>query len=87
MSFGMRDRWSCSLSTRAEANLGFCFEEQYRYAARDYLWELPAGRIDPGETALAAGKRELLEETGTIARDNGSAPCISTPAPAFSTRR
>lgn len=43
-------------------------EEQYRYAARDYLWELPAGRIDPGETALAAGKRELLEETGYRAR-------------------
>jgi ADP-ribose pyrophosphatase len=43
-------------------------EKQYRYATRDYLWELPAGRIDPGETALAAGKRELLEETGYRAR-------------------
>jgi len=43
-------------------------EKQYRYAARDYLWELPAGRIDPGETPLAAGKRELLEETGYRAR-------------------
>jgi ADP-ribose pyrophosphatase len=43
-------------------------ERQYRYAARDYLWELPAGRIDPGETPLAAGKRELLEETGYRAR-------------------
>jgi len=39
-------------------------ERQYRYAARDYLLELPAGRIDPGEKPLAAGKRELLEETG-----------------------
>lgn len=39
-------------------------ELQYRYAARDYLWELPAGRIDPGEKPLAAAKRELLEETG-----------------------
>ena len=36
----------------------------YRYAARDFLWELPAGRIDPGEDALAGAKRELLEETG-----------------------
>jgi ADP-ribose pyrophosphatase len=39
-------------------------ERQYRHAAGDYLWELPAGRIDPGENALHAGKRELLEETG-----------------------
>ncbi len=43
-------------------------ERQYRYAARDYMLELPAGRIDPGETALAAGKRELLEETGYTAK-------------------
>lgn len=43
-------------------------ERQYRYAAQDYMLELPAGRIDPGEDALAAGKRELLEETGYTAR-------------------
>jgi ADP-ribose pyrophosphatase len=39
-------------------------ERQYRHAAKDYLWELPAGRIDPGEKPLPAAKRELLEETG-----------------------
>jgi len=39
-------------------------ERQYRYAVQDYLWELPAGRIDLGEKELAAAKRELLEETG-----------------------
>ena len=39
-------------------------ERQYRHAAGDYLWELPAGRIDPGEDELAAAKRELIEETG-----------------------
>jgi ADP-ribose pyrophosphatase len=43
-------------------------ERQYRYAAQDYLLELPAGRIDPGEDPLAAGKRELLEETGYTAK-------------------
>lgn len=37
---------------------------QYRYAADQYLWELPAGRIDDGEPALEAAKRELVEETG-----------------------
>jgi ADP-ribose pyrophosphatase len=42
-------------------------ERQYRHAAGDYLWELPAGRIDPGEKELAAAKRELLEETGYTA--------------------
>ena len=39
-------------------------ERQYRHAAGDYLWELPAGRIDPGEEELVAAKRELIEETG-----------------------
>jgi ADP-ribose pyrophosphatase len=43
-------------------------ERQYRYAAQAYMLELPAGRIDPGEEALAAGKRELLEETGYTAK-------------------
>jgi ADP-ribose pyrophosphatase len=32
------------------------------------LWELPAGRLDPGETPLQAAKRELKEETGCSAR-------------------
>jgi len=39
-------------------------ERQYRHAANAYLWELPAGRIDPGESELHAAKRELIEETG-----------------------
>jgi ADP-ribose pyrophosphatase len=43
-------------------------ERQYRYAARQMLWELPAGRIDKGENDLHAAKRELLEETGYTAK-------------------
>lgn len=43
-------------------------ERQYRYAAQEFMLELPAGRIDPGEEALPAGKRELLEETGYTAK-------------------
>jgi len=42
-------------------------ERQYRHAAQSHLWELPAGRVDKGETELAAAKRELLEETGYTA--------------------
>jgi ADP-ribose pyrophosphatase len=41
---------------------------QYRLPARQYLWELPAGRLDAGETPLQAAKRELIEETGYRAR-------------------
>jgi ADP-ribose pyrophosphatase len=44
-------------------------ERQYRHAAGDHLWELPAGRIDPGEQELKAAKRELLEETGYTAKN------------------
>src|SRR5438270_8755416 len=43
-------------------------ERQYRHATGGNLWELPAGKIDGGESALSAGKRELLEETGYTAR-------------------
>ncbi len=42
--------------------------QQYRYAARDYLWELVAGRMDPGETPRQAAERELKEETGYRAK-------------------
>jgi ADP-ribose pyrophosphatase len=41
---------------------------QYRLPARRFLWELPAGKIDPGENALEAAKRELKEETGCRAK-------------------
>lgn len=41
---------------------------QYRLPARANLWELPAGKLDPGESALTAAKRELIEETGYRAR-------------------
>jgi ADP-ribose pyrophosphatase len=42
--------------------------QQYRHATRQYLWELVAGRMDPGETPRAAAARELIEETGYRAK-------------------
>jgi len=41
---------------------------QYRLPAEKKLWELPAGRLDPGEKPLEAARRELAEETGYRAR-------------------
>lgn len=42
--------------------------QQYRYAARRYLWELVAGRVDKGESEKKAAARELKEETGYKAK-------------------
>jgi ADP-ribose pyrophosphatase len=42
--------------------------QQYRHAAHQYLWELVAGRIDPGESPREAATRELVEETGYRAK-------------------
>src|SRR4029078_831595 len=42
--------------------------KQYRLPARRYMWELPAGRVDDGETPLQAAKRDLVEEAGLRAR-------------------
>ena len=39
-------------------------EVQYRHAAKEYLLEVPAGKLEEGENPLAGAKRELLEETG-----------------------
>lgn len=63
-------------SRQAAANAGkktsleprILLERQYRHAAGSMMWELPAGRIDEGESPLRAACRELLEETGYTAR-------------------
>jgi ADP-ribose pyrophosphatase len=38
--------------------------KQYRYAAEGFLYEVPAGRLDPGEEPIDCARRELMEETG-----------------------
>ncbi|HJS38853.1 MAG TPA: NUDIX hydrolase [Burkholderiales bacterium] len=44
-------------------------ERQYRYPLGRVLVEIPAGKLEPGEDHLETGKRELLEETGYVARE------------------
>jgi ADP-ribose diphosphatase len=41
---------------------------QFRHAADGFIWEIPAGRLDPGEAPEACAHRELREETGYTAR-------------------
>jgi ADP-ribose pyrophosphatase len=55
-------------SSKSRKNPWIVIERQYRHAANQYLWELPAGKLDPGEDALAGAKRELAEETGYSAK-------------------
>ena len=43
-------------------------ERQFRHAAQQFLYELPAGKLEPGEDHLEAAKRELIEETGYRAK-------------------
>ena len=41
---------------------------QYRYPVKEITWELPAGKLDPGESPRACVNRELEEETGFLGR-------------------
>src|ERR1700733_7292447 len=43
-------------------------ERQYRHAANQFLWELPAGKLEAGEDPLSGAQRELEEETGYRAK-------------------
>lgn len=53
---------------------------QYRYAAEGYLYEIPAGRLDPGEAPSDCAHRELKEETGyTAARVEHLFTMFTTP--------
>ena len=43
--------------------------KQYRHAIREFIWEIPAGTLDAGESPLNCARRELVEETGYSAND------------------
>jgi ADP-ribose pyrophosphatase len=54
--------------TKSKRDPMIVMERQYRHAAKEYLLEVPAGKMEEGEDALAGAKRELLEETGFKAK-------------------
>jgi 8-oxo-dGTP pyrophosphatase MutT (NUDIX family) len=54
--------------SKSKKNPWIVMERQYRHAANQYLWELPAGKLDAGEAPLDGAKRELEEETGYRAK-------------------
>ncbi|HTW38796.1 MAG TPA: NUDIX hydrolase [Steroidobacteraceae bacterium] len=57
-----------------------CLLHQYRYVADGWVWELPAGKLEPGEPPLATAQRELVEEAGVSARSWSSlGSCLSSP--------
>jgi ADP-ribose pyrophosphatase len=55
-------------SAKSKRDPWIVMERQYRHAANQFLWELPAGKLEPGEDALAGAQRELAEETGYSAK-------------------
>jgi ADP-ribose pyrophosphatase len=55
------------LSPPAELDSEILLIRQYRHAAERFLYEVPAGRLDPGEPPLTCARRELKEETGYTA--------------------
>jgi ADP-ribose pyrophosphatase len=59
---------------------------QFRHAADGFVWEIPAGRLDPGETPEACARRELEEEAGMSARELHALTTIYT-TPGFTDER
>jgi len=55
-------------SSKSKKNPWIVIERQYRHAANQFLWELPAGKLEAGEDPLAGAQRELAEETGYHAK-------------------
>jgi len=50
-----------------DASQRVCLLRQYRYVGGGWLWELPAGKLEPAEPPLTTAQRELVEEAGVSA--------------------
>ena len=60
--------------------------KQYRYAAGGFIWEIPAGTLDPGESPLSCAQREIVEEAG-VSADSWDKIGEITPVPGYSDER
>jgi len=63
-----------------------CLVRQYRIGIEDFMWEIPAGKLDAGEPPATCALRELKEETGIIA-DQWTSLGLFIPAPGIYTER
>jgi ADP-ribose pyrophosphatase len=63
-----------------------CLLRQYRYVADGWLWELPAGKLEPNEPPLVTAQRELGEEAGISARHWRSLGTVLSSPGVFSER-
>ena len=69
-----------------DAQQRVCLLRQYRHAVGGYIWELPAGRLEPGEPPLETARRELAEEAG-VAADRITPLGVSVSSPGVFTER
>ena len=60
--------------------------KQYRHAIREFIYEIPAGTLDPNESPIACARRELIEEIGYSAAEWHQLGTI-TPLPGCSDER
>lgn len=52
-----------------DQNSHICLLKHYRHVAREWLWEVPAGKLEPDEAPDVTAQRELLEEAGATAHN------------------
>ncbi|MGH8255867.1 MAG: NUDIX hydrolase [Steroidobacteraceae bacterium] len=63
-----------------DAERRVCLLRQYRHAVGEWIWELPAGKLEPREPPLDTARRELTEEAGISARSwQGLGSYVSSP--------
>jgi 8-oxo-dGTP pyrophosphatase MutT (NUDIX family) len=69
-----------AVAVAVDAQRRVCLLRQYRYVAGGWLWELPAGKLEPREPPLATAQRELAEEAGVSAQHwSALGTCLSSP--------